>query len=96
MERFSEKQIAEHSRRKLWNEAVLKFLGLTLEKQNGQTKSIRVLQGELRLFYEWSSIGGQETNYELHKKLEEFLVRYMNQLQVFVTPKFINELIPSN
>jgi hypothetical protein len=70
-----------HARRVYWNEYTCRRLGLRLNKEsNGQVLSLSVWQGELHLFHEWHDPVAGVSSYELHLKLEEFLLSYMRHL----------------
>ena len=76
-------QIADHAARVKWNHETIEKLGLTVKKNNGQTKSITVLQGNYRIFHEWSAINGQWENFTFHLKLEAFLKAYVDHVLNF-------------
>lgn len=92
-EKPTEEQISEHAKRVAWNETTIRKLGLTLVKSSVQVKSMKVQQGELSLYNDFTTHNDHWANYAMHKNLETFLLGYLANLEGIVEKHQIDRLI---
>lgn len=73
--------IEHHAKIKAWNEYVIEYSGLIVQKRNeAGYRSISVRQGSFGLYHDFVINIHKTTNAEMHKRLHQFLERYINHL----------------
>jgi hypothetical protein len=76
--------IESHTKIIAWNEYVMDYLGLRLEKQNRPDyRSLDLYQGALPLYHTGSAKITKTVNAQLHRNLKSFLEAYFDHLQKF-------------
>jgi len=77
--------ITSHAKTKAWNEYVIMYLGLRLDKlEKSDFKSMRLYQGSVCLFDKYDYQLRKMTNAEMHKALCRFLEGYLEHCEPYL------------